>query len=49
MPSVYKSVQLYVLQNGRVYREAVLLSGGMRGRLIRQCVIDGGVSCGVSH
>ena len=29
--------------------EAVLLSGGMRGKLIRHCVIDGGVSCGVSH
>ena len=25
--------------------EAVLLPGGMRGRLVRQCVIDGGVSC----
>ena len=29
--------------------EAVLLPGGMRGRLVRQCVIDGGVLCGASH
>ena len=29
--------------------EAVLLPDGMRGRLVRQCVIDGGVSCGASH